>query len=419
MADPREINYHNGEKIYNKEKVDELLATKQDVITPDTVVQDNDHLVENQAVKQYVDAETQRAEATEGDLDDLTTTDKSNLVAAINEVKESAYTVDEHVTAGSTNPVESSGIKEYVDTQDEATLDAAKDYTDSKIGEFHPEDGSTVVELTGHLDDLDNAAESLVQAINNIDTRVEQNRLGIGSLETSLEQESAARIQGDQTLDTRITQVDQAKQDKLTFDDEPTHGSDNPVKSTGIKDYVDEITGQLEDLDTPAESLVSAINALDDRFTPPDTEMSDTSENAVQNKVIKAYVDDKDTTPTEDSEKAVTSDGIYKAIRKAGVKIGEIMDWPQFQTETRTMVSDNPFEFTFNGQTHSVVVEPEDVELEIADNVPEGWRAMDGTAEIDAATNQELADFFGGRNTTTDGKIWIPYLPRKIIKVAY
>ena len=419
MADPREINYHNGEKLYNKEKVDELLATKQDVITPDSTVKDSDNLVKNRAVKAYVDAETQRAEAVEGELTDLTTTDKSNLVAAINEVKESAYTVDEHVTAGSTNPVESSGIKEYVDDQDAATLQDAKDYTDGKIGELEPGDGSTVVELTGHLDDLNNAAESLVTAINNVDTRVEQNRLGIGALETSLEQESAARIQGDQTLDTRITQVEQAKQDKLTFDDTPTHGSDNPVKSTGIKDYVDEITGQLEDLETPAESLVSAINAIDNRFQEPDTEMSDSSENAVQNKVIKAYVDDKDDTPTEDSEKAVTSDGIFKAIRKAGVKIGEIMDWPQFQTVPRTMVSDNPFEFTFNNQTHSVEVPDDKVTLEIADNVPEGWRAMDGTAEIDAATNQELANFFGGRNTTTDGKIWIPYLPRKIIKVAY
>lgn len=419
MADPREINYHNGEKIYNKEKVDELLATKQDVITPDTQVQDSDNLVKNRAVKEYVDAETQRAEATEGDLDDLVTTDKSNLVAAINEVKNSAYTVDDAMSTSSENPVQNKVVKEYVDTQDEATLDAAKDYTDSKIGEFHPEDGSTVVELTGHLDDLDNAAESLVQAINHSDTRIGAAETDITDLRSALGTERTKRIEGDQRLADMINSVEQAKQDKLTFDDEPTHGSDNPVKSTGIKDYVDEITGQLEDLETPAESLVSAINALDERFTPPDTEMSDDSENAVQNKVIKAYVDDRDDTPTEDSEKAVTSDGIYKAIKKAGVKIGEIMDWPQFQIETRTMVSDNPFEFTFAGQTHSVAVESEDVELEIADNVPEGWRAMDGTAEIDAATNQELADFFAGRNTTTDGKIWIPYLPRKIIKVAY
>lgn len=405
MADPKVINYAGGQKIYNAEKIDQEIDTNIAVaVNP---------------LSGRLDAEITRARSTEGGLNDLVTTDKSNLVAAINEVKNSAYTVDEHVTAGSTNPVQNTGVKEYVDAQDEATLQSAKGYTDDKIGGLKPDDGTTVVELTGHLGDLNNAAESLVTAINNIDGRVEHNLLGIGALETLLNQESTARIAGDQALDTRVTQVEQAKQDKLTFDGTPTHDSSNPVTSTGIKDYVDEITGQLGDLNTPAESLVTAINQLEGKYKEPDTAMSDTSENAVQNKVIKAYIDDKDTTPTEDSEKAVTSDGVYKAIRKAGVKIGEIMDWPQFQIETRTMISDNPFEFTFNGLVHNVAVEPKDVELEIADNVPEGWRAMDGSVELDAATNQELADFFGGRNTTTDGKIWIPYLPRKIIKVAY
>lgn len=405
MADPKVINYAGGQKIYNAEKIDQEIDTNIAVaVNP---------------LSGRLDAEITRARSTEGGLNDLVTADKSNLVAAINEVKNSAYTVDEHVTAGSTNPVQNTGVKEYVDAQDEATLQSAKGYTDDKIGELKPDDGTTVVELTGHLGDLNNAAESLVTAINNIDSRVEHNLLGIGALETSLNQESTARITGDQELGTRVTQVEQAKQDKLTFDGTPTHDSSNPVTSTGIKDYVDEITGQLGDLNTPAESLVTAINQLEGKYKEPDTAVSDTSENAVQNKVIKAYIDDKDTTPTEDSEKAVTSDGVYKAIRKAGVKIGEIMDWPQFQIETRTMISDNPFEFTFNGLVHNVAIEPKDVELEIADNVPEGWRAMDGSVELDAATNQELADFFGGRNTTTDGKIWIPYLPRKIIKVAY
>ena len=405
MADPKVINYAGGQKIYNAEKVDQEIDTNiAAAVDP---------------LSGRIDAEIIRAKSTEGNLNDLVTADKSNLVAAINEVKNSAYTVDEHVKAGSTNPVQNTGVKEYVDAQDEATLQSAKDYTDDKVGELDTTDGTTVIELTGHLGDLNNAAESLVTAINNIDVRVEHNLLGIGALEASLNQESTARITGDQELDTRVTQVEQAKQDKLTFDDTPTHGSSNPVTSTGIKDYVDEVTGQLGDLNTPAESLVTAINQLEGKYKEPDAAMSDTSENAVQNKVIKAYVDDRDTTPTEGSQKAVTSDGTYKAIKKSYVKIGDIMDWPQFKTETRTMISDNPFEFTFNGLVHNVVVEPKDVELEIADNVPEGWRAMDGSVELDAATNQELADFFGGRNTTTDGKIWIPYLPRKIIKVAY
>ena len=405
MADPKVINYAGGQKIYNAEKVDQEIDTK--------VIAAVDPLSDS------LDAEIIRATSTDGELTDLKTIDKSSLVAAINEVKDSAYTVDEHVTAGSTNPVQNTGVKEYVDAQDGAILKTAKDYTDAIVGELEPGDGSTVAELTGHLGDLKNAAESLVTAINNTDGRVEQNSLGIGAIETSLNQESAARIAGDQALDTKITQVEQAKQDKLTFDDTPTHSSNNPVTSTGIKDYVDEITGQLGDLNTPAESLVTAINQLEGKFKDPDDVMSDTSENAVQNKVIKAYVDDKDTTPTEGSQKAVTSDGIYKAIKKSYVKIGDIMDWPQFKIETRSMISDNPFEFTFNGLVHNVAVEPKDVELEIADNVPEGWRAMDGSVELDAATNKELADFFGGRNTTEDGKIWIPYLPRKIIKVAY
>ena len=405
MADPKVINYAGGQKIYNAEKVDQEIDTNiAAAVAP---------------LSSRLDAEIIRAKSAEGDLNDLNTTDKSSLVAAINEVKDSAYTVDEHVTDGSTNPVQNTGVKEYVDTQDEATLQSAKGYTDDKIGELEPDDGTTVVELTGHLGDLNNAAKSLVTAINNIDDRVEHNLLGIGALETSLNQESTARITGDQELDTRVTQVEQAKQDKLTFDNTPTHGSDNPVTSDGIKNYVDEVTGQLDDLDIPAESLVTAINQLGEKYKDPDTIMSSTSENAVQNKVIKEYIDDRDATPTENSKKAVVSDGIYKAIRKAGVKIGEIMDWPQFRIETRTMVSDNPFEFTFAGQTHSVVVEPKDVELEIADNVPEGWKAMDGSVELDADTNQGLADAFGGHNTTIDGKIWIPYLPRKIIKVAY
>lgn len=423
MADPRIINYAGEQKIYNKEKVDELLDTKQDTLVPDIVVQDSSNVVTNAAVKAYVDAETQRAESVEGNLNDLDTTDKSNLVAAINEVKDSAYTVDEHVTAGSTNPVQNTGVKEYVDAQDEATLQSAKDYTDDKIGELELGDGPTVVELTGHLGELNNAAESLVTAINNIDSRVERNTASIASLNSNLNDDLAAERQArsasDQALDTKITQVEQAKQDKLTFDDTPTHSSNNPVTSTGIKDYVDEITGQLGDLNMPAESLVTAINQLEGKYKDPDGVMSDTSENAVQNKVIKAYVDDRDITPTENSEKAVTSDGIYKAIRKAGVKIGDIMNWSQFHIEKRVMVSDSQFDFTFNGLLHSVVVEPKEVELEIADNVPEGWKAMNGLAELDADTNQALADFFGGHNTTIDGKIWIPYLPRKIIKVAY
>lgn len=271
------------------------------------------------------------------------------------------------------------------------------------------------------------------------------------------------------------------KQDKLEIDKVVSPNSTNPVENKAIAkaiktledkhdaDIQEEATkraegdveldakiGDLTSLKTVAKTdVVAAINELRNDLLPIDTALDPDSSHAVENKAVykgikdledkhdadmqleadtRKHADDlleeriddieekllpMDEVPMEDSEKPVKSRGIFDAIRFAGVKIGEIMDWPQFKIETRTMISDNPFEFTFNGLVHNVVVEPKDVELEIADNVPEGWRAMDGSVELDAATNQELADFFGGRNTTTDGKIWIPYLPRKIIKVAY
>lgn len=309
MADPKVINYAGGQSIYNAEKVDQEIDTKiAAVVNP---------------LSTRLDTEIIRAESTEGKLDSLKTTNKSNLVEAINEIKDSAYIVDRHVTASSTNPVQSAGIKEYADEQ----LKNAKDYTDDKIGELEPGDGSTVVELTGHLDDLN----------------------------------------------------------------------------------------------TPAESLVTAINQLGDKYREPDTAMSDTSENAVQNKVIKEYIDDKDTTPTEDSEKTVKSGGIFDAIRFASVRVGETMYWhlqDDSSPENREVHSNNPFVFNFKGQEISAETQNGNVQLCTLKDIPEGWHALDGKAELLATDYPDLASFMP-ENVTKDGKIWLPYVQHKIIKVKY
>lgn len=309
MADPKVINYAGGQSIYNAEKVDQEIDTKiAAVVNP---------------LSTRLDTEIIRAESTEGKLDNLKTTNKSNLVEAINEIKDSAYIVDRHVTASSTNPVQSAGIKEYADEQ----LKNANDYTDDKIGDLEPSDGSTVVELTGHLGDLNNAAES----------------------------------------------------------------------------------------------LVTAINQLGDKYREPDTAMSDTSENAVQNKVIKEYIDDKDTTPTEDSEKAVKSGGIFDAIRFASVRVGETMYWylqDDSSPENREVHSNNPFVFNFKGQEMSVETQNGNVQLCTLKDIPEGWHALDGKAELLATDYPDLASFMP-ENVTKDGKIWLPYVQHKIIKVKY
>ena len=316
----RIINYLGNEQVYNKEKVDELLDTKQDKLEIDKVVSPNStNPVENKAIAKAIktledkhDADIQeeavkRAEGDEelagkiGNLTSLKTVAKTDIVTAINELHNDLLPIDTALDPDSSHAVENKAVyKGIKDLEDKHDKDAA--------------------DLTKKIDD----------DIENLANRHD----------SDMQLEAATRKHADDLLEERIDGIEEKL---LPMDEVPMEGSEKPVKSHGI----------------------------------------------------------------------------FDAIRFAGVKIGEIMDWPQFQIETRTMISDNPFEFTFNGLVHSVAVEPKDVELEIADNVPEGWRAMDGSVELDAATNQELAKFFGGRNTTEDGKIWIPYLPRKIIKVAY
>ena len=110
-----------------------------------------------------------------------------------------------------------------------------------------------------------------------------------------------------------------------------------------------------------------------------------------------------------------------KEIRIANaniVQVGETMFWPQSEIVERTVVSDQPFEFTVHGVSYSVNVPDKVIELDIARNVPEGWHALDGTAELDAADYPKLVEFFDGKNVTTDGKIWLPYVAQKIIKIT-
>ncbi len=129
------------------------------------------------------------------------------------------------------------------------------------------------------------------------------------------------------------------KQAQLTFDNTPTRNSDNPVKSGGIYTALEtlgaSISGKQDTLtvdDAPTEDstnlvtsggVYEALTGKQDTLTI-DSAMSDSSTNPVQNKIIKAYVDnglsDKqdtltfDNTPTNNSTNPVTSGGVYAAL---------------------------------------------------------------------------------------------------------
>lgn len=126
-----------------------------------------------------------------------------------------------------------------------------------------------------------------------------------------------------------------------------------------------------------------------------------------------------DDEPLHDSDNPVKSKGIYEAIRNAAsVPVGETMFWFFTECEERTLHSDSPFEFDVQGKHYSVEVPDATAKLQVAIDVPECWHALNGRAELVAADYPELATLMPD-NITKDGKIWLPYVRHKIIKVRY
>lgn len=173
------------------------------------------------------------------------------------------------------------------------------------------------------------------------------------------------------------------------------------AKDQDLQDQVDKLNedlGDISNLETvDKSSAVAAINELVQKI--PETEEA----------------------PTEGSEKIAKSGGTWDAIRFASVKVGETMYWhlqDDSSPEDREVHSDNPFVFNFRGQEMSVETHDGHVQLCVLKDIPDGWHALDGKAELLAADYPDLAAFMP-ENVTTDGKIWLPYVQHKIIKVKY
>lgn len=220
--------------------------------------------------------------------------------------------------------------------------------------------------------------------------------------------------------------------------------STNPVQNKVVKNEfsnVKNLIGPLSGLNTTAKtSVVDAVNEL--KGTIPaqvivDDHVSDTGTNPVQSKAVAVYAAKKsdltatnnrvteiekklpfDAVPTEDSSKGAESGGIFNAVRFASARVGDTMYWPISRKEHREVYSDNPFNFTFNGKEYSVTTQDDYIDMLIAKDVPDGWHALDGEAALEAAEYPDLAAFMPS-NVTTDGKVWLPYVSQKIIKVKY
>ena len=238
--------------------------------------------------------------------------------------------------------------------------------------------------------------------------------------DADLQEEATKRAEGDEELDAKIGDLTSlktvAKTDVVTainelhsdllpidtaLDPDSSHAVENKAVYKGIKDLEDK---HDSDMQLEADTRHHADDLLDTRVTE-----------------LETHLLPMDEAPAEDSEMPTKSGGTFDAIRFASVRVGETMYWhlqDDSSPENREVHSNNPFVFNFKGQEVSVETRNGNVQLCVLKNIPDGWHALDGKAELNADDYPDLAAFMP-ENVTTDGKIWLPYVQHKIIKVKY
>lgn len=223
-------------------------------------------------------------------------------------------------------------LKSYVDTKIDNLIGASSTALDTleEIGNALNNDGNFATTMTNAL--------SLKASQSDLEAEISARQSAVSDLLTN-------RII---PLETALTSVQTSlanKQDTLTFDDTPTANSNNPVKSSGIKSYVDAETTRATGVESNLQSGINqntsdistnstAISGLRDRVSSTETDI-DNLETAVANKQpsgnyahlvdgvipaseLPAYVDDV-------IEGYVSSDFLtfYSDVEKTNAVIGE------------------------------------------------------------------------------------------------
>ena len=260
--------------------------------------------------------------------------------------------------------------------------------------------------------------------------------------DADLEEEATRRAEGDEELAGKIGNLTSlktvAKTDVVTainelhndllpidtaLDPDSSHAVENKAVYKGIKDLEDKHDKDVADL---TEKINDDIENLANRHDSDMQLEADTRKHAddlLDTRVteLETHLLPMDEAPTEDSEVPAKSGGIFDAIRFASVRVGETMYWhlqDDSSPENREVHSNNPFVFNFKGQEVSVETQNGNVQLCVLKDVPDGWHALDGKAELNADDYPDLAAFMP-ENVTKDRKIWLPYVQHKIIKIKY
>lgn len=216
---------------YTKTEADGLLAGKQDMLTIDAVpTADSTNPVQSGGVKSAL--------ASKADTSTVSTlSDTMNTLSGTVANKQDVLTFDSSPVNGSNNPITSGGVFTALSLKANSTdLRALSNKVDEKAEASELESLSSIV--AGKQDAL---------TFDTIPSANSDNPVKSGGVYSALA--SKADVSTVSNLNDTVSNLNEVvigKQDTLIFDSEPTTGSNNPVTSAGIKEYVDSKAANIE-----------------------------------------------------------------------------------------------------------------------------------------------------------------------------
>lgn len=256
--------------------------------------------------------------------------DQHELVTAaalteLHDTKQELLTFDYVPTSGSTNPVTSSGIKNYVDnavgslTISELVEPEAS--TPLAVGDTYDEAFAKLTKIIRDNEEV--TARSLTDLNDNKVSRedIEGDYYTKAEIDDNSLVISSALNELNDTIE-EIEETIQNIQPELDFDTTPTAGSDNPVTSGGIKNYVDTAIGSLGnivELNEPSVSTPLAVGDTYDEAFAKLTKIIRDNELATSGALTELHNTKQelltfDNVPTENSENVITSGAVYDAL---------------------------------------------------------------------------------------------------------
>jgi hypothetical protein len=306
-----------SDKYYNKSQVDTKLSGKMNTIAIDNTPTDGStNLITSDGVYDAIQGFIEQPDVTNA----LTPYAKIVYVDTKLNTKQDKLTFDSAPTDASNNPVTSGGIFNAIKNKaDKSELTNFVNTTALNAALLAKQDVLTFDESP--TDGSDNPVKSK-GIFNTLKSYAKKSELPTKTSE----------LTNDSGFLTAHQDIS-GKQDLLTFDENPTDNSDNPVKSKGIfnefKKYIKpaEVDTKLAPYAKTAE-VDNKLNLKQNKLSFDETPTA-TSDNPVKSKGIKSYVDtaigaaigniainlDMDDAPTATSNNPVKSKGIYNALQ--------------------------------------------------------------------------------------------------------